>query len=296
MPILDDNTVDASPTKDFFIYMLVKDIELIDAIADLVDNCVDGARRSRDDGDFKDLWVRLTLSSERFAIDDNCGGMSVETARKYAFKFGRPAGIQDIAHTIGQFGVGMKRALFKMGKSFKVESTTNESHFVLEDTIERWRDHPDDWTFQFRERIEDPNNVPKKERGTTITVESLYTPVAADLASDRFITRVCNTLSSAHQDAISKGLSITVNGIPLSAYALMLRQSEDLRSGYKNLSYGEGEEIVQIKLYVGINDPNPSEAGWYIFCNGRLILEADQSNVTGWKEAEQDNDDVPTPQ
>ena len=34
--------IDAAPTKDFFIHMLVRDIELIPAIGDLVDNCIDG--------------------------------------------------------------------------------------------------------------------------------------------------------------------------------------------------------------------------------------------------------------
>jgi hypothetical protein len=43
--------IDASPTKDFFISMLVKDIELIRAIIDLVDNSLDEGWTSRD-------WLR----------------------------------------------------------------------------------------------------------------------------------------------------------------------------------------------------------------------------------------------
>ena len=33
----------ASPTKQFFVSMLTRDISLADAILDLVDNCLDGA-------------------------------------------------------------------------------------------------------------------------------------------------------------------------------------------------------------------------------------------------------------
>lgn len=44
---VDPNLVLAIPTKDFFISMLIRDIELLDAVADLVDNCVDGARRTQ---------------------------------------------------------------------------------------------------------------------------------------------------------------------------------------------------------------------------------------------------------
>ena len=35
----------ASPAKRFFVEMLTRDIELADAILDLLDNCVDGALR-----------------------------------------------------------------------------------------------------------------------------------------------------------------------------------------------------------------------------------------------------------
>ena len=38
-------TVDASPTKEFFIKMLTRDIALEDAILDLLDNCLDGIVR-----------------------------------------------------------------------------------------------------------------------------------------------------------------------------------------------------------------------------------------------------------
>jgi len=38
--------IDASPTKDFFVSMLTRDISLDDAILDLLDNCVDGILRN----------------------------------------------------------------------------------------------------------------------------------------------------------------------------------------------------------------------------------------------------------
>lgn len=34
-----NRTINANPTKDFFIYMITRDIELKDAILELVDNC-----------------------------------------------------------------------------------------------------------------------------------------------------------------------------------------------------------------------------------------------------------------
>ncbi|MBS0481598.1 MAG: hypothetical protein JSR96_05480 [Proteobacteria bacterium] len=39
------DTARASPTKAFFVRMLTRDIELQDAILDLLDNCLDGILR-----------------------------------------------------------------------------------------------------------------------------------------------------------------------------------------------------------------------------------------------------------
>jgi len=114
--VVDNKIINASPTKDFFISILVRDIKLVDAISDLVDNCVDGARRLNPAGDYKDLHINIEVNPQHFKITDNCGGISPEIAREYAFRFGRPKEAHNTPHSIGQFGVGMKRALFKMGK------------------------------------------------------------------------------------------------------------------------------------------------------------------------------------
>src|SRR5437660_12286247 len=112
------NTINAAPTKEFFISMLGRDIELSRAIADLVDNCIDGARRIRPDESYGGLRIGLTLGRARFSITDNCGGIDVDLARNYAFRFGRPAQMPPTPRSVGQFGGGMKRALFKLCKHF----------------------------------------------------------------------------------------------------------------------------------------------------------------------------------
>ena len=120
----DDRVVHAEPTKEFFIEMLVRDIALNRAIIDLVDNSVDGARRKCPKGKYDGLWIEITADKGKFEIKDNCGGISLETARFYAFRFGRPKGMEATPHSVGQFGVGMKRALFKLGSRFRVVSST----------------------------------------------------------------------------------------------------------------------------------------------------------------------------
>ena len=84
-----DLIIDAEPTKALFIDMLTRDIALIPSIIDLADNSTDGARNLRGERSYEGLWVRLNISKNKFQVSDNCGGIPVEVARKYAFRFGR---------------------------------------------------------------------------------------------------------------------------------------------------------------------------------------------------------------
>lgn len=284
----DPNRIDASPTKDFFIRMLVMDVPLIRVIPELVDNCVDGARRIRADEDFTDLWVRIEVNESQFRIADNCGGISVELARDYAFRFGRdkdmPAELQ-VPHSSGRFGIGMKRALFKMGRKFRIESTTERTHFVIEEDVERWEEKEEEqWTFEFQdvnENLSEP--PPADERGTTITVTSLHESVAEDFVLDNFKSRLKAELEAKQQNSIDKGLAITLNGIPLQVRALKLLQSDELLPGLNEFSFEpNGQLQVDVKVYAGVSESIPADSGWHVFCNGRLILEADKEWTTGW--------------
>ena len=63
--------IPANPAKAFFVEMITRDIELQDAILDLLDNCVDGIRRSgKASGDkpFDGYYARITFSENEFVI------------------------------------------------------------------------------------------------------------------------------------------------------------------------------------------------------------------------------------
>jgi hypothetical protein len=275
--------ISAWPTKSLFIYMLVRDISLIDAIIDLVDNCIDGARRLRPDGEFQGLWVRLELSKEQFRITDNCGGIPVDIARRYAFRFGRPEDMEATRHSVGQFGVGMKRALFKMGKTIEIQSTTANSRFLVRIDVDEWRKEESDWHFTFAELDEQSRWQDPDQRGTTIDVETLHTAVSAEFERDNFQKRLRLELAAAHQHSTNNGLAVTVNQIPLEHHPAQLLQSDQLKVTFEErVLLEKAPAPVKLKLFAGVSDSNPSKAGWYVFCNGRLVLEADKSSTTGW--------------
>jgi hypothetical protein len=279
----EERRIDARPTKDFFISMLIKDIGTTRAIIDLVDNCVDGARRLRPNGNYDGLRVNIETDDGQFEIRDNCGGIPVDLARNYAFRFGRPTEMAATPHSVGQFGVGMKRALFKLGKEFRIESTTQTSRFVVDVDVEKWK-QTDEWEFEFAELESKRKRVSLSQTGTAITVRSLHATIAESFSLDTFKSRLASELAEAHVESTGRGLDIIFNGVALQHQNLVLLQSSRLKPARENLVFRENGARINVRLYAGIADSDPSAAGWYVFCNGRLVLPADQTLVTGWGE------------
>lgn len=282
--------IQGEPTKDFFISMLVRDIGLIPAIVDLVDNSVDGARRLRpttteplDTPRFDGLSVAVRISKDGFEITDNCGGITWEIARSYAFRFGRPAEAPSTPGSIGQFGIGMKRALFKLGNSFAVRSVTTEEDFELRVNVPEWS-AAKEWDFTnvtYHAVSHDATEV-----GTTITVSDLHAAVSESFALKRFESELSDELSIRHQASMSDGLAVSLNGIPVDVDVLTLLSTDELKPAYVTEQLDpESDTPVNVTMYAGISSSSPADAGWYVYCNGRLILGPDRTAVTGWGES-----------
>ncbi len=283
--------INASPTKEFFISIITKDISLLDAIKDLVDNCVDGARSLRGDGSYEGLFAHIEVKPSSFLIVDNCGGISVDTATNYAFRFGRAKGAPSIDGSIGQFGVGMKRALFKMGKKFEVNSVAKDSRFVLKVDVDQWTALMDEqgherWELEFSEASEGESNA-ADTLGTTLEVTELYPSVAAEFGTTFFVQQLVASLQQAHAHSLDRGLDIKVNNFELRHRVATLLQSDAIKPIKLEKTYTVDDDgsrsIVKLTIYAGISDSSLKEAGWYIICNGRQVLGADKTPVTGWE-------------
>ena len=284
---VNDRPINAMPTKQLFIDMLTRDIPLIPAILDLVDNCVDGARRVAGDGPYEDYWVRLALSHEQLRIADNCGGISVEIAEKYAFRFGRDESSPSLRHSIGQFGVGMKRAIFKIGNEFRVASRTPTTSFVVRESIPAWAQKKE-WHFRF-ESLEEDQDVRQDAVGTKLTVSDLHADVASEFQQEHFRNRLREELRSKLTGPITQRLAISLNGRPIHSNPLELIDKRELAPAYATHHYpSDNDRRVTAQFFAGLADADPPSAGWHVFCNGRLILEGDKTSVTGWGESTED--------
>ncbi|MDN3029746.1 ATP-binding protein [Streptomyces sp. S.PB5] len=288
--------VQASPEKRFFIGMLVKDIELLPAILDLVDNSVDGARRLRGDDPYDGLEVKISINAECFEISDNCGGIPLDIARDYAFRFGRPQSVKGTPGSVGQFGVGMKRALFKLGKFFTVDSRAENTHFTLSVDVDEWAEETDpDWTFTLSHVDESYNPEGDQPRGTHIIVKNLHDTVAEDFTSSQTVGNLRYQLRLRHREAMDRGMRIVLQEEAVTPFIPQLQQSDSVRPLFKQLTLNEDEKPVNVRIYAGVTDaggpeeddqaelfPRERDAGWYVFCNNRLLIAADRTTLTGW--------------
>ncbi len=225
--------------------------------------------------------MKLEFGREKFRILDNCGGFDKVAARTYAFKFGRPEGTRRTPHSIGQFGVGMKRALFKFGRHFVVRSITDVDSWAVEVSVPDWEGESG-WHFPFSAFPAD-SALSKENPGTEIIVTDLRPEVSSRFALPAFENLIFDLIKSKHRQFISDGMAVSVNGKHVDATDLYLLTNDGLRPGTDKLRYQDKDKApVDVRIIVAIAQSSPKQAGWYVVCNGRVILEADRSTTTGW--------------
>jgi hypothetical protein len=280
--------INGRPTKTFFVNMITRDITIRDAILDLLDNSIDGASRINKD-DYSGLFIKITVNNNEFILEDNCGGFSLDIAKNYAFRFGRPESAQAIGGTVGRFGVGMKRSLFKMGKSFEVESKTEIDHYQVDIDVANWliktdfitnkkgdKEEIDDWNFDYVGITPEISNLDKE--GTYIKVSGLYGEVSSQFRDDAFLVSLEDDIEKLLNFSLEKGIKIYLNG--------KLLKKKDIEIFNENTTpynheFEKGD--VKYKIVAGLGSTGvPSSAGWYIYCNDRLVLSANKNEITGW--------------
>lgn len=277
------NKINASPSKGFFISMISRDINVNDAILELVDNSVDSAiKHSNSHIGFNDYRIKITISGNMFVIDDNCGGMSLNTAINQAFTFGRQEDAERIDFSTGVFGIGMKRALFKMGRKFRISSCDGKHYFEIDIDVDDW-EKDEKWNFEFR--VVEDYSKEKHLIGTKIEITNLYEGIKTDFESYAFLSELESKYKAYLASYLEKGLQVMINGIKIMPSLNSLIKDENCKPVFEEFSRVMNGTEVKVGIVAGMSDKGfPDDAGWYIYCNNRLIVVADKSNKTGWEE------------
>ena len=288
------SVVKANPSKSFFVDMITRDIELDAAILDLIDNCIDGVSRviqNHQVDDYTGFYARLDLTSDSFKLSDNCGGIERRNAENYAFRLGRDPNYNEDndRQTIGMYGIGMKRALFKIGNQSEVITKCNQDAYKV--TIpEGWADI-ESWEFP----ITECNDL--TENGTTILSNNLTSSAKANFESSLFIDELKTEIQKHFSYILHKGFVVFLNGEKIEPLSVSFLVKEV--AGVEPFVYKGNIDNVDITIVCGfITSPiknseeeneiatgNRSElAGWTIICNDRVVVYKDKTRLTGWGE------------
>jgi hypothetical protein len=298
----------ANPSKSFFIGMLTRDIDLADCLLDLLDNSVDGigelSRRENtplpEENPFRGYEVHIHFDEQHFSIKDKSGGIPIKVAQDYAFRFGKPDDAPSTQDgTIGLYGIGMKRAIFKMGNDVSISSSTGSESFEMKLDVGEWRRTPQTkadvgkedefigWSFDLT-NIQDSST--SEPMGTHIEIRGLYAPISRQFANPVFRDRLNRTIARDYAFILSRGLKVFVNDVQVKGIMPTFRESAEI-SPFKFLEARDG---VKLEITCGFTDPPPDDTsatarnpdsdiyGWYIVCNDRVVVSGDKSTETGW--------------
>ena len=281
----------ANPEKRLFISLLTRDISMVAAFLDLIDNSVNaaleplaGSLETADDY-VKILYkadvqpntdIKLTISDKKIEIVDTAPGISLEAACQHVFKFGRSQDEENDSDRLSVYGLGLKRAFFKLGKRVKITSDHVNGGFELDLDVVEWSKDPTlPWEFDLIAR--DP--AVEENCGTRIEVFRLYPETKKRLGDSVFEGQLRENIGKTYGYFLTKFVRIFVNEEQILP--------TDLRVGSNNATDRFEANEVTCTITAGLGTPEAGKyrdkgSGWFIFCNGRTVISADKSPMTGW--------------
>lgn len=286
----------ADPTKEFFIDMITRDIGLDECMFDLLDNSIDGAaKQSGPDANgvvsLDGYSADISVHKDKFSIYDNCGGISLSDATEYAFHFGRRHDApKDSERSIGLYGIGMKRAVFKIGKKINIKSSTKSKP---EEAFETTIDVPEwaaakDWDFTLKQLMA-PNFV-----GTKIDVTELNEGASSEFSDSVFTNNLIADIGRYYSFFINDGFRINVNGNEVPSHIYGVKGGGEFEPYIDQ--YIDSETGVMVKVISGLAGSPPDDAsdtsstrgtdnwGWFVVCNNRVVLAGNKTDQTVWGE------------
>ncbi|MBR0666119.1 hypothetical protein GXW71_17295 [Roseomonas hellenica] len=284
----------------YLIRGLSTDISSMECIFDLIDNSIDAARNEllsfgnakKDQRGLPDSYagfhIDLVFTDSSLSIKDNCSGMEEIDLSRRAFRTGaksrHPFGI-------GHFGVGLKRAIFKLGTSIALETDNGNGAFrfaFTEASVLAAGDQP-----LLAERRSSSGS-----KSTAIRITGLRSDVAADVRSSLWIDRLTDGVKRRYGIFTRKGIEIRLNGTIIGPFGPTVRE-QDVGPVRRAMQYMETRLGVGVFAEAGLHEDYrikglesdydearhraiSSEQGWYVVCNDRIILSSDRTERTGW--------------
>lgn len=266
------------PSKKLIIDGITRDLPIEACIFDLIDNAIDAKYGNKQK-------ISMSFNGYGFEIEDDGAGICYEKMKNEALRAGS---VETHGEGIGAFGIGLNRALFKLGKLININSETSEERVAVEgwDITEYMKSESWNVPIVLRER--------QGSVGTTISIEELHDDVSTTLADVNWRQRLNVELSKRYANFLKGGVVIVVNGDRIRPTEQKFREDSGFRRPGNVFKYDSVAVEVKCGQHARHRFPNEKgyrekvnkqltgEYGWYVFCNGRGVLLSDRSVKTGW--------------
>lgn len=293
--------INSGVSPDFIEKTLTQDITTLEALYDLVDNAIDAARNhilqndfEKDDSglpaNYHGYKVHIRVDKNSVRILDNCFGIDEETLANTALY---TAANSNHAYGIGYYGLGLKRALLKMGSKFSLAVDNGQSIFKCHfgsDNIGGNKDR----------KIYASEYLTRGRLKSLFSVSVLKDEIKNDLHNPSWFGNAVRGFSLRYSIYISKGFEIIIHNITTGSLerikgtvptlrhdALLLPQREiinidgveiTMESGIHN-EYTFPKEVNYSR---SINNKLTEQFGIYFVCNDRIIVAASTAKEHGW--------------
>jgi len=139
-----EGLIKAFPRKKLFIDILTQDVTARTCILDLIDNSVDSYTRNNIT---EKREIHIVVNETFCEINDTCGGIDKDYLVDHVFRFGFEE-LNKTLPTLGMYGIGLKRSIFKMGNDIRLETDDGKFYSIMDLDVIAW-EKKTDWDIPF---------------------------------------------------------------------------------------------------------------------------------------------------
>ena len=271
------------PPKEFFLRTITKDITPEEGISELIDTFIEWYLYHKSRGVIRNPGnIIIQIKDEKFKIESDYPGPPKNMVPDLLRFGGR---VDTGCNKIGAYGIGTKRAIFKLGQDICLEGDDGNEYFYIH--IDKDWVKKEDWEDLI---LEDGKS--KGTRFNKIEVCDLYEEIKVEFKSPKFEKDLRERVKATYSYFTNRFIRIIINGVDIEAYDLnLVFEKEKIEPYYREFV----ESGILVKILVGITKGENDVYGWYVFCNNRLVIMRDTSDRTGFDAANEISYTSPDP-
>lgn len=278
---------DTRPTKEYLINGITKDVSIEECIFDLIDNSIDAYSQNNNNliSNYKNYTIEITIKDNFFSIKDCGKGIERALLTSDTLRFGSQT--EHNRTSIGFYGIGLNRAIFKLGKNIEIITETKKERSLIKLNVLEFIQDNNNWQLPVLEIN------PIKKIGTLIEIKNISDDINDNFKNDEWVRLFTNQISQRYCEFLNRNLIIKINSKEVPIFDISIRESSGFKRLNKELLINGVKVIIELgqnnnhfftyeKNYDKEKNATIKDCGWFVFCNNRAVKLFDWTTDTGW--------------